>query len=234
MPIIILFITVLAAIASWWLMKQRLDAKPWLEEGILGDFDGTGAMSMPAAKIGLGMFLAIVGSLFALLVSAYYMRMGLDDWRSIPVPRLLWFNTGALILASVALQAAHGAAHRRNIDAVRARLTIAGLFGAIFLVGQLLAWRQLSGSGFLLTGNPANSFFYLITGLHGLHVLGGMGSLGWTVDRAWNSTTTDKLQLNIELSAYYWHFLLVIWLVLFSLLTGLAEDFGTICSQLLT
>lgn len=234
MPVTILFLALLAAIAAWWLLHQRLDAKPWMEEGIIGDFDGTGAMAWPAAKLGLGVFLAVVGSLFALLVSAYFMRSGFADWRSIPVPQLLWVNTGALILASIALQAAQTSVHRRSMEAVRTRLIVAGIFGVFFLAGQLLAWRQLTASGFLLAANPANSFFYLITGLHGLHVLGGMAALGWTADKAWRSNTTEELRLNVELSTIYWHFLLVIWLVLLSLLTGLAEDFGTICRQLLS
>ena len=61
---------------------------------------------MPAAKVGLGVFLAVVGCLFALFTSAYFMRMGLSDWRALPVPRLLWLNTGVLVLSSVALQCA--------------------------------------------------------------------------------------------------------------------------------
>jgi cytochrome c oxidase subunit III len=234
MQISILFLALLAAIAGWWLLNQKLDAKPWMEEGIIGDFDGTGAMAWPAAKIGLGVFLAVVGSLFALLVSAYFMRSGYADWRAIPVPQLLWVNTGALILGSIALQAARGSANRRNVDAVRSRLLAAGILGVVFLVGQLWAWKQLTTSGHFVAGNVADSFFYLITGLHGLHVIGGMVALGWTVDKAWRSETVDELRLNIELSAIYWHFLLVIWLILFSLITGLAEDFGTICRQLLT
>ena len=59
---------------------------------------------MPAAKVGLGVFLAVVGCLFALFTSAYFMRMGLSDWQAMPVPRLLWLNTGVLVLSSVALQ----------------------------------------------------------------------------------------------------------------------------------
>ncbi len=234
MEVTILFLAVLAAIAAWWLTRQRLTAKPWLEEGILGDFDGTGAMSAPAAKIGLGMFLAVVGTLFALLVSAYFMRMEFADWRSLRIPHLLWANTGALVFASIALQGAYSAAQGRNVDAVRARLAVAGLFGFLFLVGQLWAWRQLTASGFFLASNPANSFFYLITGLHGLHVLGGLGALGWNVDKAWRSDTTAKLRFSIEMCAIYWHFLLIVWLVLFALMTGLADDIGAICRQLLS
>ena len=86
MSVIILFLAVIAVIAGWWLSQQRLTAKPWLEEGPVGDFPGTDAMTVPAAKIGLGVFLAVVGSLFALFISAYSMRMSMGDWRALPVP----------------------------------------------------------------------------------------------------------------------------------------------------
>ena len=104
MSAIVLFMAAIAAIAGWWLSQQRLTDKPWLEQGRIDDFPGTGAMSLPPAKIGLGVFLAVVGSLFALFVSAYSMRMELVDWRALPVPPLLWFNTCVLILSSAALQ----------------------------------------------------------------------------------------------------------------------------------
>ncbi len=234
MSVAIVFLSLLVGIAVWWLLQQRLGSKPWLEEGIIGDFDGTGAMSLPAAKIGMGVFLAVVGSLFALLISAYFMRSGYPDWQSIRIPQLLWVNTGALILASVALQGAQGAVHRRNMDSVKFLLLVAGFFGMAFLFGQLWAWRELSDSGFLLASNPSNSFFYLITGLHGLHMVGGAVGLGWTADRAWRGVGADKLRLSVETCTMYWHFLLIVWLVLFSLVTGLAEDFGEICRQLLT
>src|SRR5438093_11194546 len=93
---------VIAVIVGWWLSRQRLTAKPWLEEGPIGDFPGTGAMTLPAAKIGLGVFLAVAGSLLALFISAYSMRMNMVDWREIPMPRLLWFNTGVLLISRVA------------------------------------------------------------------------------------------------------------------------------------
>jgi cytochrome c oxidase subunit 3 len=234
MPITVIFITLVLAVIAWWLLQQRLMAKPWLEEGVIGEFDGTGSLSAPAAKIGLGVLIAVIGSLFALLLSAYFMRMGFSDWRPIHVPRLLWLNTGALIVTSLALHSAKRAVGRRELSAVQARLAAAGLFGGAFVAGQLWAWRELSASGFGIATNPADSFFYLVTGLHGLHVLGGLIALAWTADRAWRRVAPGKLRLNIELCAAYWHVMLVIWLVLFSLLTGLAEEFGALCRQLLT
>jgi len=234
MPITVLFLAVIMAIAGGWLLQQRLTAKPWLEEGVIGDFDGTGSLSMPAAKIGLGVFLAVIGSLFALLISAYFMRRGYADWREIRVPHVLWANTATLVLTSVALQGAKYAVSRRHLNAVRARLTAGGVFGLAFVGGQLWAWQELTASGFLVATNPSDSFFYLITGLHGLHVLGGLAALGWTAERAWRGIAAEKIQLSVDICATYWHFMLIVWLVLFSLLTGLAEDFGTLCRQLLT
>ena len=134
---------------------------------------------MPAAKVGLGVFLAVVGCLFALFTSAYFMRMGLSDWQPLPVPRLLWLNTGVLVLSSVALQCALIAARRRPARyGAGSASSPAGITALAFLVGQLMAWRELAADGYFLASNPANSFFYLITGMHGLHILGGLVALG--------------------------------------------------------
>jgi cytochrome c oxidase subunit 3 len=234
MTSIILFLAGIGAFGAWWLGKQRLTAKPWLEEGIAGEFPGTGALPVPAAKIGLGVFLAVVGALFALFISAYSMRMGMGDWRSVPTPPLLWVNTGMLVMSSVALQWAVVASRRGEMDGVRACLLAGGGFAVAFLAGQLWVWRQLTEGGYLLAGNPANSFFYLITGLHGLHMLGGLVALGRTTDRSWRSMEADEVRLSVELCALYWHFLLLVWLVLLNLLTGWADGVVDICRALLT
>jgi cytochrome c oxidase subunit III len=215
MNITLIFLAVLAAIVAWWLSQQRITAKPWLETGPIGD---TGASSIPAAKIGLGLFLAIVGSLFALLLSAYSMRTQMGEWRPAPVPKLLWLNTGVLIASSCALQCAQIAARRGKMDGVRTGLFAGGVFAFVFLAGQLVAWRQLDAAGYYLTANPAAAFFYLITGVHGLHLLGGLVALGRTMDRAWRAVTAGEVRLSVELCAIYWHFLLFVWLAFFSLL----------------
>jgi cytochrome c oxidase subunit III len=173
---------------------------------------------VPAAKIGLGVFLAVVGSLFALLISAYSMRTEMGEWRPAPVPKLLWLNTGVLILSSGALQWAQVAARRGKTNGVRAGLLVGGAFALVFLAGQLVAWRQLDAAGYYLTANPAAAFFYLITGVHGLHLLGGLVALGRTMDKVWRGVTVGEVRLSIELRAVYWHFLLLVWLVFFSLL----------------
>ena len=170
---------------------------------------------MPPAKIGLGVFLAVVGSLFALFVSAYSMRMELVDWRALPVPPLLWFNTCVLILSSVAMQWAQVAARLGRIDSLRVGLLAGGVFAWAFLAGQLWAWQQLGASGYFLAANPANTFFYLITALHGLHLVGGLVAWGKTTVKVWRGF---EVRLSVELCAVYWHFLLVVWLGLFALM----------------
>lgn len=232
MSAIVLFMAGVAAIAGWWLSHQRLTAKPWLEEGEIGDLPGERPSLLPA-RIGLGVFLAVVGSLFALVTSAYLMRMDLPDWRTVPIPTLLWFNTGVLVLSSVTLQLAQVAARYEDRDVVIAGLLAGGVSAVTFLAGQLLAWQELRNAGYFLTANPANSFFYLITGLHGLHLLGGLVALGRTIAKAFSGLALPQLRLSLELCTTYWHFLLLVWLILFGLLSGSADDFLKICRQVL-
>lgn len=215
MNITVLFLAVLGAIAAWWLSQQRITSKPWLEAGLL---TGTGISPVPAAKIGLGVFLAIVGSLFAVLISAYSMRTEMGEWKPAPAPKLLWLNTAVLISSSCALQWALAAARRRRMDGVRSGLLAGGIFAFAFLAGQLMAWRQLDAAGYYLTANPAAAFFYLITGVHGLHLLGGLVALGRTMDKVWRGVAVGEVRLSVELCAMYWHFLLLVWLVFFGLL----------------
>jgi len=234
MSVILVFLLVIVGVAGWWLSQQRLMSKPWLEQGDNAAFPDTESGSMPAAKVGVGIFLAVVGCLFALFTSAYFMRMGLSDWRPLPLPRLLWLNTGVLVLSSIALQCAVVAARNGQVDMVRLGLATAGLTALAFLIGQLMAWRQMTDDGYLLSSNPANSFFYLITGMHGLHILGGLVGLGRTTVGAWNGARPERLRLGVELCAMYWHFLLFVWLAIFALLAGWAATFIDICRQLLT
>jgi cytochrome c oxidase subunit 3 len=234
MSVILVFLLVVAGIAGWWLLNQGVMSKPWLEHGPAGALPEIDVTGMPTAKIGLGVFLAVVGCLFALFASAYFMRMELSDWQPLPIPRLLWLNTGVLVLSSVALQCAVVAARRGQIDMVRLGLVTSGFTTLAFLAGQLAAWRELSASGYLLVSNPANSFFYMITGMHGLHIVGGLVALARTTAGAWGKYSPDRLRLSVELCAMYWHFLLFVWLAVFVLLAGWAADFIDICRQLLT
>ena len=149
MSAIVLFLAVIAGIVRMVALAAAADGQALAGGRCRSATSRARAPStLPAAKIGLGVFLAVAGSLFALFISAYSMRMNMADWRALPVPRLLWFNTGVLVLSSVALQWAHVAARRDDMDGVIVGLCAGGASRALaFLVGQLLAWQQLSGRG---------------------------------------------------------------------------------------
>ena len=169
--------------------------------------------------MGLWLFLGVITSFFGLFFSAYRMRMMVPDWSPLAEPNLLWLNTVMLILSSVAFQWTRGAAERGAADSVKAGLGAAGLFAMAFLAGQLLAWQQLNASGQYLTSNPAIAFFYLLTGLHGLHLLGGLSVWGRTTARMWRGgSPLGEIRLSVELCTVYWHYLLLVWLALFGLL----------------
>jgi cytochrome c oxidase subunit 3 len=176
--------------------------------------------------------------LFALTFSAYSMRLEANDWWPLPVPRLLWLNTFLLVLASATLEWARVCVRRADIDGVRFALVAALTVTLAFLVGQLLVWHELNAAGYFLAANPANAFFYLVTGLHGLHVLGGLAALGRVAFRALRARRIApeiaRVRLGVELCAIYWHFLLFVWLVLFALIAGWAGDFLEICRQALS
>jgi len=239
---IILFMAVLAVVAGWWLSRQRLMAKPWLEVDSVGGVTAWGGSSMPAAKVGLGVFLAVAGCLFTLLFSAYIMRIEIETTpgavatgtvlRAMPVPRLLWVNTAMLVVSSGALQCAYVAVRHGQRDAVRDGLLIGTASAIVFLAGQLLVWRQFVDAGYFAAGNPANAFFYVLTGIHGLHVAGGIVALGMALAKVWRGVTLQRLQVSVWLCTVYWHFLLVIWLMTFALLTGWADNFIVICRTL--
>jgi len=167
------------AVIVWWLLKQSINVQPWAGQGSIEDVHG-GILSWPTAKLGLWVFLAVVTSLFALFISAYAMRMELGDWSPMPKPGLLWLNTAVLIVTSVAMQWTRAAANRGQIDGVRIGLIAGGVLTFAFLAGQLVVWQQLNASGYFVAANPASAFFYLLTALHGLHLLGGLVAWGKT------------------------------------------------------
>ncbi|RCW79845.1 cytochrome c oxidase subunit 3 [Phyllobacterium bourgognense] len=234
MSAILIFLAGLASIIIWWMAQQRLTSKPWLESARASDIFPVTRSPIPTVKIGLGVFLAVVGALFTLFISAYFMRMGLQDWWAIPLPGVLWVNTAALVVSSIALEMAKSSAQQNDANAMKIALLASFVTAIGFLAGQLFAWRELVSEGYVLADNPANSFFYLITGMHGLHILGGLLVLSRTTFNVWQGEPPKEARLSIELCAMYWHFMLIVWLVIFALFAGWANDFVDICRQLLT
>jgi len=224
LTITLVFLALLMGVVVWWLVKQTINVTPWVadaatdsvrEEGVRSPFT---TKPLSNKKLALGVFLAVATSLFALFISAYSMRMEYPDWRPLTEPSLLWMNTGILVLSSVFLQWAWNGAKRGELQTVWRGVAVGGAFSIAFIVGQMAAWDQLASSGFFSMGNPANGFFYLLTGVHALHLIGGLIALSRTVSRLWRHEDMESIELGVELCAVYWHYLLVIWLILFGLL----------------
>jgi cytochrome c oxidase subunit III len=217
MTITLVFLACLMGAVVWWLIRQSINVQPWVAEASAHDVHGA-VLARPAAKTALVIFLAVATSLFALFISAYAMRMHFGDWTPVQEPRILTWNTGLLIVTSGVMQWTVIAARREDIEGVRRGLVAAGVLTFVFLAGQLLAWKQLSDAGVFLTSNPANAFFYMLTAVHGVHLLGGLVAWARTTARVWRQIEVATVRLSIELCAIYWHFLLAVWLVLFALL----------------
>ena len=156
--------------------------------------------------------------LFFILVIAYIARMDLADWKRLNEPWLLWFNTGLLFLSSVAMSKAQQAIQQDNIRLMKTSFICAGLLTLAFLAGQLMVWQHYNAMGFFLAANPANTFFYMVTAIHGLHLVVGLLVWSNTTLKLMRGVTGPQLCLSIDLCATYWHFLLLIWFVLFGLL----------------
>lgn len=238
MSVMGLFFIFIASVAVTYLWRQGVLHSPWLEEGEVTQYPSPrplGVAPPSATKVGLAVFLAVAGCLFSLLTAAFFMRMDSPDWQAPPTPPVLWFNTAVLIASSVALHFAYVGAKRGDMAELRKMLAAAGACTAIFVIGQLWAWRDLIDGGYFVSSNAANAFFYLLTGVHALHVLGGLVALGRTGAGAFEASRVNSaLPGRVELCAIYWHFLLFIWLIMFALLTGWADNIGVICRRLLS
>lgn len=199
---------------------QTLMEKPWATaQGGDVPLDGHQSFSMPMEKVGLWVFLSAITVLFTLLIISYGGRMELGtDWRPLPDPWLLWPNTAVLVLSSVFLQRARISARRGQMDGVRISLLAAGGFSFAFLAGQLFASYELVGLGYFASTNPANAFFYLLTGLHAIHLIGGLVAWARACAKVRRGFEARQVALSIELCAIYWHFLLMVWVILFSLM----------------
>jgi cytochrome c oxidase subunit 3 len=198
---------------------QTLRAQPWSNEQAKLDNLYAGQSSTAyAKKIALRVFLGVVAVLFTLMLIAYAGRMGYEDWRPVPQLQLLWINTVVLALSSLSLQWAQYSVRHKKIDAMRIGLLLGGALTIVFLFGQVLAWRQLSTMAYFDITIPAIGFFYMITGVHCLHMVGGLIAWSRTASKVWSKVDIAKVQNSIELCTTYWHFLLLVWLVLFGLL----------------
>lgn len=192
--------------------------KPWIAGQTEEDLFNGSTFGVPTPKIGLRVFFFVTTALFLLFISSYRLRMGYADW--VPVPKLwqLWLNTGFLILSSVALQWASNAAKKGVMSTASTAFAVGGFTTLCFLGGQLWVWGELTALGYFVKDNPANSFFYLITAVHGLHMIGGLVAWLRTALKMRGSSTGEQVSISLDMCAVYWHYLLVVWAVLFYML----------------
>ena len=167
-----------------------------------------------------GITLGIVSILmfFMALASAFLVRRGTSgDWIPVHLPAVLWLNTLALISSSFTLERARRALSRLDLSGFHKLWTVTTALGALFLVGQLVAWWQLVAQGVFMASNPASSFFYIFTAAHGLHLLGGVGALLYVMVRKFENASI-ALPTAAEIASYYWHFMDGLWIFLLALL----------------
>ncbi len=195
-------------------------------------------------RVGLVVGLAPIVMLFVALTSAYIIRQNtgqwdphssayINDWVPVHLPMfLLGLNTVMLILSSISMEFARRQVMRESLLAPLASipgikaddaskfpwLSATTILGIAFLIGQYLAWQALAASGFYLASGPSSQFVYILTGAHAVHLLGGVITLLFALRAAWLCQPVSSRRIAVDISAWYWHFMGVLWLYIFGLL----------------
>lgn len=153
--------------------------------------------------------------LIAAFTSAFVVRRGLsDDWVTMPLPRILWVNTAVLLASSVALELARRALKSGRRTAFNRFWTAGTVLGLVFLAGQYAAWQQLYRAGIYIATNPSSSFFFLLTCVHAVHLIGGIGALGYVNIQALRLRLGPGKRTAVDVCAVFWHFLDGMWVYL--------------------
>lgn len=211
---------------------STLREKPWEPQAALAGHPGT-LDPLATARTALRFIMVIIGVLFFLFIITFLSRSQYPDfqslagqpWQPFTDTGRLWFNTGLLVASSLAMHWALLSARRDKLNHAVLGVSLGVCFAIGFLLAQLDLWQRLMAMGYYVNSNPANSYFYLLTAVHGLHLLGGMMVLANILFRVWYDDNLASLSGPLGLCAQYWHFLLAVWLVLFALL---ASSPGTI------
>jgi cytochrome c oxidase subunit III len=172
---------------------------------------------IPSAALALWVVLASVTMLFAGFASAYLVRRASPDWVPVAAPPILGLSTALLLGSSLALEKTKQ--HKRRAEWASLQNWLLGSLGLglAFIASQIAAWRQLAGEGIFLPTSPHASFFYMLTAIHGAHVLGGIVLLLFFLPREWRLQAAGR-STGLELAATYWHFVTGIWIFLYLLL----------------
>ena len=186
-----------------------------------GDEGKRGRKGRPSPKryyTGIALGIVSILMFFMALASAFLVRKGAStDWVSVRIPTLLWINTVVLLLSSATVELARNCLAKANLPGFKKYWSTSTGLGVLFLIGQVVAWKQLAGQGIYLASNPASSFFYIFTGAHALHLVGGVAALLYVSLRNFDRANVTRA-VAAEVTSYYWHFMDALWLFLLALL----------------
>ena len=149
------------------------------------------------------------GAMFFAMIARRAMA---DDWRHLPLPQILWWNTAILILSSVAIDVGRRLLRRNRRKAFNILWSAGTVMGTWFLIGQIVAWSQLESNGFYLKGNPSSAFFFVLTWAHAAHVVGALAAVYYVEYRSLRYELGPSRRSWVDASALFWHFLDVMWL----------------------
>jgi cytochrome c oxidase subunit 3 len=172
-------------------------------------------LAMHPKKFAMWLFMASVMMLFASLTSAYIVREAEGNWLYFELPNLFYYTSVIIILSSITMQWAYFAARRDDASKVRLLVAITSVLGVAFLVGQFMAWGELVRNSVYFVGNPSGSFLYVLTGLHGLHIISAVIFLLVVLYSASKLRVNSKNMAQMEMCTTYWHFLGGLWIYLF-------------------
>lgn len=197
---------------------------PLSDDNIIGGGDGPREPELPATPLsvyGAITFWAIVSivMLFSALTVIVRARwVGSDDWISVPLPHVLYWNTAILLVSSLTIELARiSLRKKKSKDCIR-WLVATLILGLAFLAGQIVAWRELVNEGLYLASNPGSFFIYVISGTHGLHLAGGIAALAFVAVFFNRWSQNAKQQVAVGVVAIYWHFMDGLWLYVLALL----------------
>jgi cytochrome c oxidase subunit 3 len=153
--------------------------------------------------------------LFASQTSAYLVRRAEGNWTEFDLPSIFWTSSVVLIISSICMHLALLSAKKDNFAKLKLFISLAFGLGLAFLVMQYMGWQELQEGGIYLKGNPSGSFLYILTGLHGFHLVTGMAVLLYSFIAVFRKKIHSKNMIQIEVCSTYWHFLDFLWLYLF-------------------
>lgn len=172
-------------------------------------------LAMNARKFGLWLFIITVVMIFAALTSAYIVRQAEGNWLVFELPVEMYYTTAVIFLSSITMHWGYLAAKKNELKQMRLALGLTGILGTLFLVGQVVVWGELVDQNVFLVGNPSGSFLYVLSGLHGLHLVSGLIFLIIVLVAAFRYKVHSKSLNQIQMCTTYWHFLDGLWIYLF-------------------